>query len=85
MRTAAIILSALLLASSPTLFGGCISPGSGGSQQLPGLVPETAKAGNPISIRLRFLVTDHNPAMLGLLCNHPIPGRFKEVRLYTGS
>lgn len=67
-----IVLSALL-------FSGCICPGSGGSQQL---APNTAKAGEPISIKLRFLVTDHNPAMLGLLCNHPIPGRFKDVRLY---
>jgi len=71
----AIVLSALLLG---LLFGGCICPGGGGTQEL---IPNTATPGEPIKVKMRAVVFDHNPNPLSG-CYAPISGRFKSVKLY---
>src|SRR4030095_14030211 len=67
-----VTLLALLLLVSP--FGGC-TRGMGGSHQI---VPDSAKAGEPIVLRLRLFV-------IGTVLGFPrvsIKGRYKLVRLH---
>ena len=79
MKTVAIALSALLLVSSPALFGGCICPGRSGYHLM---VRGTAKAGEPTEVRLRVFITERPWPVFSGMCGAPVSGRYRNVRLY---